>query len=142
VIDRHWSRAQAPSARETVQQGKPDGFAQDVLQAAIREQRGDHKIEPKFQKISDIETISLSGSCQDGTSAIGRSAPMNNKASARIIMASERRDLIPYSDMHISRMEKAGTFPKRIKLGPNRVGWSLSEVLDWIEARKAERQVR
>ena len=61
-------------------------------------------------------------------------------AEDRIILAPERRQLVPYSDMHIWRKEKAGTFPKRIKLGPNRVGWSLQEVLDWIEARKAERQ--
>jgi len=59
----------------------------------------------------------------------------------RIIMAKERRQLIPYSDMHIWRMEKSGAFPQRIKLSPNgRVGWSLLEVLQWIEARKAERE--
>ena len=58
----------------------------------------------------------------------------------RIVSAKERRRLVPYSDMHIWRMERAGTFPKRIKLGPNRVGWSLHEVLKWIEARKAERE--
>jgi prophage regulatory protein len=58
----------------------------------------------------------------------------------RIILNSERRVLVPYSDMQIWRMEKAGTFPKRIKLGPNRVGWILSEVLEWIENRKAERE--
>ena len=58
----------------------------------------------------------------------------------RIIVASERRQLVPYSDMHIGRLEKAGKFPKRIKLNPNgRVGWSLHEVLAWIDARKAER---
>lgn len=59
----------------------------------------------------------------------------------RIITAPERRQLVPYSDMHIWRMEKAGVFPQRIKLGPNRVGWSLSEILEWIDARKAERKV-
>ena len=58
----------------------------------------------------------------------------------RIVSAKERRRLIPYSDMHIWRMERAGTFPKRIKLGPHRVGWSLRELLEWIEARKAERE--
>ena len=58
----------------------------------------------------------------------------------RIISAPERRQLVPYSDMHIWRKEQAGTFPKRIKLGPHRVGWSLQEVLEWIEARKAERE--
>ena len=57
----------------------------------------------------------------------------------RIILAPERRQLVPYCDMQIWRMEKAGKFPKRIKLGPHRVGWSLREVLDWIDARKAER---
>jgi len=57
----------------------------------------------------------------------------------RIILASERREIVPYSDMHIWRLEQDGQFPKRIKLGPNRVGWSLQEVLDWIEERKAAR---
>ena len=59
----------------------------------------------------------------------------------RIIAAAERRRLIPFSDMQIWRMEKAGTFPQRIRLGPNRVGWSLHEAKDWIKARKAERGV-
>jgi prophage regulatory protein len=64
---------------------------------------------------------------------------MDTTASEKIIAAAERRQLVPYSDMHIWRMEKAGTFPKRIKLGPNRVGWSFLEISDWIKARKAER---
>ncbi len=59
----------------------------------------------------------------------------------RIILAPERRQLVPYSDMHIWRMEKAGRFPRRIRLGPNRVGWSLREVVGWIDERKAERGV-
>ncbi len=62
-----------------------------------------------------------------------------NTSQDRIILAPERRQLVPYSDMHIWRMEKSGTFPHRLKLGPNRVGWMLSEVIEWIEARKAER---
>lgn len=57
----------------------------------------------------------------------------------RIIRAPERRQLVPYSDMHIWRMEKAGQFPLRIKLGPNSVGWSFREILEWIEERKAAR---
>jgi prophage regulatory protein len=47
--------------------------------------------------------------------------------------------MIPFSDMHIWRLEKAGRFPRRIKMGDHRVGWALDEVLTWIEARKAER---
>jgi prophage regulatory protein len=64
---------------------------------------------------------------------------MNTNTPDKIIMAPERRELVPYSDMHIWRMEKAGKFPKRIKLGPNRIGWSLNEINDWIAGRKSER---
>lgn len=58
----------------------------------------------------------------------------------QIIDARERRRLVPYSDMHIWRMERAGRFPRRIPLGANRVGWSLAEVMDWINSRKADRE--
>jgi len=59
----------------------------------------------------------------------------------RIVPAKERRKIIPYIDMHVWRLEKAGLFPKRIRLGANRVGWSLSELQDWIAAKKAERDL-
>lgn len=59
----------------------------------------------------------------------------------RIVSATERRTLIPYSDMHIWRLEHAGQFPKRIRLGANRVGWSLRELQEWIAAKKAERDI-
>jgi prophage regulatory protein len=58
----------------------------------------------------------------------------------RIISAAERRQLLPFSDMHIWRLEKEGKFPRRIKLGKHRVGWSYSEVSAWIEARKSQRE--
>jgi prophage regulatory protein len=57
----------------------------------------------------------------------------------RIVASKERRTLIPYSDMHVWRLEQVGRFPKRIRLGANRVGWSLRELQEWITARKAER---
>ena len=47
--------------------------------------------------------------------------------------------LVQYSAQHIARLEKAGTFPKRIKLGRNRVAWLLSEIEDWIDERILER---
>ncbi len=56
----------------------------------------------------------------------------------RIISSRERRQMIPYSDMHILRLEKQGKFPRRIKLGPGRVGWRLSECMAWIEERAKE----
>ena len=64
-------------------------------------------------------------------------------AGDRIVSSKERRHLIPYSDMHVWRMEQAGRFPKRIRLGGNRgnrVGWSYRELQEWIAARKAERE--
>ena len=47
--------------------------------------------------------------------------------------------LVQYSPQHIARLEKAGKFPKRIKLGQNRVAWLLSEIEDWIDERIIER---
>jgi len=64
---------------------------------------------------------------------------MNQENQDRIILAPERRELVPYSDMQIRRLEKVGQFPKRIRLGANRVGWSYNEVAAWMEARKADR---
>jgi prophage regulatory protein len=46
---------------------------------------------------------------------------------------------IPYSFQHIARLEAAGRFPKRIRLGQNRVAWLLAEVESWIEERVARR---
>jgi prophage regulatory protein len=48
-------------------------------------------------------------------------------------------ELIPYSPQHIAHLEKAGKFPKRLQLGPNRMGWVESEVLEWLEVRLATR---
>jgi prophage regulatory protein len=64
-----------------------------------------------------------------------------NTPTDRIITAAERRRMVPYSDMHIWRLEKAGQFPKRLKLGPNRVGWLLSEVEGWIRTRAEARTI-
>ena len=45
-------------------------------------------------------------------------------------------------DVHLRRMEADGKFPRRFKLfddtGPyGAVGWRLSDIQDWIEARAA-----
>jgi prophage regulatory protein len=59
----------------------------------------------------------------------------------RIVSKKELKTVcgIPYSPAHIARLEAAGEFPKRIQLGPNRVGWLLSEVEAWIDERLARR---
>ena len=57
----------------------------------------------------------------------------------RIITKKELAEKVGYSAMHISRLEKAGVFPRRIQLGANRVGWIEEEIDDWIRAKIAER---
>jgi prophage regulatory protein len=46
---------------------------------------------------------------------------------------------IPYSRMHIDRLEKAGKFPKRVKIGAHSVAWVEAEILAWSKPRVAER---
>jgi prophage regulatory protein len=46
---------------------------------------------------------------------------------------------IPYSFAHIARLEAAGKFPRRVKLGACRVAWVMDEVLEWIAGRVALR---
>ena len=40
----------------------------------------------------------------------------------RIISKKEVRQMVLYSPAHIDRLEKAGRFPKRVQVGPCRVG--------------------
>lgn len=55
----------------------------------------------------------------------------------RSLRLPEVQQLVPYSKMHIDRLEKTGEFPKRIKLGAGRVVWKQSEILAWIESKRA-----
>ena len=57
----------------------------------------------------------------------------------RILSKKDLRALVLYSPAHIDRLEKAGRFPKRVQLGPCRVGWVESEVLAWVADRIRER---
>ena len=47
----------------------------------------------------------------------------------RILSKQAVRELVLYCPQDIARLETAGLFPKRIQLGPNRVGWVESEVI-------------
>lgn len=59
--------------------------------------------------------------------AIARGPP------ARIVRKPEACALTGLSPTSIWRKERAGQFPKRRRLGPNAVGWLLSDILEWIE---------
>lgn len=56
-----------------------------------------------------------------------------------LVRSSELATLVPYSMNHIRRLEYAGAFPKRVRLGPNRVGWVRAEVEEWLKSRMSER---
>ena len=57
----------------------------------------------------------------------------------RIIGWLDLKTVVPYTRQHILRLERAGKFPKRIRVGANRIGWLLSEIEEWIEGRVALR---
>ena len=57
----------------------------------------------------------------------------------RLIDLKELRKLVSLSPSSIYRLEKAGQFPKRIKVAPGRVAWHYAEVADWIETKKQGR---
>ena len=42
---------------------------------------------------------------------------------------------IPYCSQYIAVLEKAGKFPKRVRLGACRVAWYCSEIEAWIASR-------
>jgi prophage regulatory protein len=58
----------------------------------------------------------------------------------KILSKRQLKDLVLYSPQHIARLEAAGSFPKRVKLGANRVGWVESEVLEWLQERLDRRE--
>lgn len=57
----------------------------------------------------------------------------------RLLSKKQVREIVLYSPQHIARLEAAGSFPKRVRLGSGRVGWVDAEVHDWLVARIAER---
>lgn len=54
----------------------------------------------------------------------------------RSLRLPEVQQLVPYSKMHIDRLEKAGEFPKRIKIGAGRVIWKQSEIIAWLKSKR------
>jgi prophage regulatory protein len=45
-------------------------------------------------------------------------------------------ELISLSKVHVIKLEKAGLFPKRIRLTANRVVWERQHIIEWIEQRR------
>ena len=58
---------------------------------------------------------------------------------AKIVTRDQLNQLVPYSLSHIARLEESGKFPRRLKLGPNRVGWLAIEIDAWIQEKSEGR---
>lgn len=57
----------------------------------------------------------------------------------RLLSKKAVRETVLYSPQHIARLEAAGQFPKRVRLGPGRVGWVEEEVQAWLQERVSRR---
>ena len=57
----------------------------------------------------------------------------------RFLRLTEVLRRVPYSEVHIWRLEQAGKFPRRVRLGANRVAWVEAEINEWISAKLKER---
>ncbi len=57
----------------------------------------------------------------------------NTDKADRIIRIKKLIDMVGLSRTTIWRMENYGSFPKRVSLGANSVGWKLSEINQWLE---------
>jgi predicted DNA-binding transcriptional regulator AlpA len=53
----------------------------------------------------------------------------------KVISVPETADLIGVHITTVNRWYAAGTFVKKVRLGPNRVGFLAEDVHAWIEAR-------
>jgi prophage regulatory protein len=63
----------------------------------------------------------------------------NNANFKKFIVLPKVQEIVPYSASHIWRLEQSGEFPKRIRLGGNRVAWLQSEVENWVNNKIASR---
>ena len=52
-----------------------------------------------------------------------------------LMLADEVDARIPYSRAHLYRLEDQGEFPKRRRIGPNRITWVRTEVEQWLAER-------
>lgn len=58
----------------------------------------------------------------------------------RVMRKKEVLAIVGLSDVSVWRQEQVGTFPRRIRLGGNSVGWLKSEIDGWLEQLAAERE--
>ena len=57
----------------------------------------------------------------------------------RFLRLTEILRRVPYSEAHIWRLEQAGKFPRRVRIGANGIAWVESEVNNWVSSKLQER---
>jgi prophage regulatory protein len=66
---------------------------------------------------------------------------MEAKRDTRVLRYEQvRAKGFAYTRQHLGRLEATGLFPKRVKIGPKRVGWLEHELDGHIEAAAARRK--
>ena len=58
-------------------------------------------------------------------------------AADRIIGERECRKISDLSRTSRWRMMRRNEFPQKVRISPNRTGWRLSQVLEWLNQREA-----
>lgn len=56
-------------------------------------------------------------------------------AHLRVLSMKQVCELTHYTPQHIYRLERAGKWPRRVRLGANRVAWRLADVERWFAER-------
>lgn len=62
-------------------------------------------------------------------------SPPDPFAHLRLMTLKEVRALVPYTPQHIYRLERSGKFPRRLRVGENRVAWRRAEIEAWLASR-------
>ena len=58
-----------------------------------------------------------------------------NEVKSDFMMSDEVDARVPYSRAHLYRLEDQGDFPKRKRIGANRVAWVRAEIERWLADR-------
>ena len=67
---------------------------------------------------------------------------MDDTRSFGVAREPERKKITGVSRTQWWRLEGKGDAPKRVRLGPNMVGWLRDELYSWIAERAAKRETR
>jgi prophage regulatory protein len=59
-----------------------------------------------------------------------------NQLTERLIRFPELKTICGLSRSTVWRLESEGKFPRSIRISKRALGWSLMEILQWIESKK------